>query len=173
MSVFTMAQARPVAPREYADLVHASVEGAVHRVWVCMFLYDLRPGRDVHGAVLDLTMALVRRRQLGVDARVVLSGQVETVDIAVANMATGLLLGDYRVPHRGVFGGYRDGRRGMHTKFVICDDVAVVGSQNWTDDAFFDNVEDAVLLTGSPVNLLAAEFARLWAVGRRMPTDAT
>lgn len=172
MTSFAGAAAR-VDERDYADLVLASVEEARRRVWAAIFLYDVRPARDVRGRVLELTEALAARRRAGVDVRVLVTGLVDTPDLDVANLATGLVLARHGVPHRRLYGGLAGKRRGTHAKFAVFDDVAVLGSQNWTDDAFHDNVEDALLLTGEPAGLLAAEFRRLWALGKGLPRDAT
>jgi phosphatidylserine/phosphatidylglycerophosphate/cardiolipin synthase-like enzyme len=156
--------------REYFDFALASVESARRRVWASIFIYDIRPSRDLQGQVLDLTSALVARRQVGVDVRVLLNGPASTPDISVANLASGLYLIQSGVPHRRVFGDPE--RRGSHAKFVVVDDHAIVGSQNWTDDGFRLNIEDAAVLGGTAVDLLAEEFARLWADGRGMPRNA-
>jgi phosphatidylserine/phosphatidylglycerophosphate/cardiolipin synthase-like enzyme len=169
MTSFAVAQASRLDDRDYFPFTLASVESAVRRIWVSMFIHDVRPARDVSGQVLELTHALVARHRAGVDVRVLLSGHASTPDIVVANLASGLVLNGHGVPHRRVFGRQGGERAGSHAKFFVCDDVAVLGSQNWTDDGFNDNIEDAVVLTGQPVDLLAQEFARLWTVGHRMP----
>ena len=47
--------------------------------------------------------------------------------------------------------------------------VAVVGSQNWTDDGFRLNIEDAVMVAGPGTRRIADEFVRLWRQGKGMP----
>jgi phosphatidylserine/phosphatidylglycerophosphate/cardiolipin synthase-like enzyme len=172
MTAFDDASAARLPEREYFDFTLASVERARRRVWASLFLQDIRPARDLDGQVLELTTALVARHRVGVDVRVLLSGQVNTPDIAVANLASGLFLAQNGVPHRRAFEDPRGGRGGSHAKFFVCDDEAVVGSQNWTDDAFRLNLEDAVVVQGPPVELLAEEFLRLWETGRGLPRRA-
>lgn len=157
---------------DYAGVVLAAVEDARRRVWASIFLYDVRPARDVRGQILELTDALADRARVGVDVRVLVTGHVDSPDLDVANLASGLVLARRGVAHRRLYGGLAGDRLGTHAKFAVFDDLAVVGSQNWTDDAFNDNVEDALLLTGPPVGLLAAEFLRLWALGKGLPRDA-
>lgn len=169
MTAFAGGRAVRLPEREYFELALAGVEAAQRRAWVCMFLCDPRPHRDLEGQVLELLLALAARSQAGVDVRVLTSASARTADLDAANLAAGMFLQAYRVPHRRVFEHAGDARRGTHAKFFLCDEVAVAGSQNWTDDAFRLNVEDAVLLSGEPVALLAAEFQRLWADGRGMP----
>jgi phosphatidylserine/phosphatidylglycerophosphate/cardiolipin synthase-like enzyme len=146
----------------------ACVATARRRIYASIFLFDARPVRDVRGHALDLTMALAERRRLGVDVRILLTGQVNTVALGVANVATGILLESHGVPHRRVFAA-GDGRIGSHAKFALIDDLAILGSQNWTDDAFNDNLEDAVLLRGSALDPLETEFMRLWPLGKGLP----
>lgn len=171
MSVFTDAAAVRLDERAYFDVTLACLEAARRRIWASLFIFDIRPNRDVEGQVLELTTALIERHRLGVDVRVLLTGHVYTPDIAVANLASGLYLHAAGVPQRRVtdVGG---GRRGSHAKFFVCDDHAVLGSQNWTDDAFRLNLEDAVMLHGGGVESIAAEFLRLWDEGKGLPRNA-
>lgn len=171
MIEFSQTRAARLDDRDYFDLILASVETAKRRLWVSIFIYDIRPARDLEGKVLDLTTALIERNRLGVDTRVLMTGNVTTPDISVANLASGLYLRAAGVPHRRVFRN-SVARSGSHAKLVVSDDVAVVGSQNWTDDGFTDNIEDAVLLTGNAVELIAQEFLSLWDRARGMPRFA-
>jgi phosphatidylserine/phosphatidylglycerophosphate/cardiolipin synthase-like enzyme len=173
MTAFAGASATRIPDRSYADFVLASVEGSRRRIWVSQFIFDVRPPRDLAGEVLELVLALAERRRVGVDVRVLLTGGVSTPDIAVANLATGLLISGYGIPHRRMFRVDASARSGSHAKFVVWDDHALVGSQNWTDDAFRLNLEDSVALSGRPVDILAEEFLRLWELGRGLPADAT
>lgn len=167
MTAFVRAHAVRLPDEDYYDFMFASLETARRRVWVSQFICDIRPPRDVAGRVLDLVTALVVRRAIGVDVRVLLSGAAATPDIDVANLATGMFLENHQVPHRRLLQLGR--RRGSHAKVVIIDDVAVVGSQNWTDDGLRENIEDAVVITGQPCQRLADEFLELWAQGKGMP----
>jgi phosphatidylserine/phosphatidylglycerophosphate/cardiolipin synthase-like enzyme len=172
MTAFEDARAVRLPDRQYFDFALASVETARRRIWASLFLQDIRPSRDLNGQVLELTMALIARSRVGVDVRVLLSGDVNTPDIAVANLASGMFLAQTGVQHRRAFEDPRGGRGGSHAKFFICDAEAVAGSQNWTDDAFRLNIEDAVVVQGPPVELLAEEFLRLWETGRGLPRRA-
>lgn len=167
MTAFAEAQAVRLPERDYFDFVFASIEAARRRVWVSLFICDIRPSRDVEGLVLDLVRSLVVRRAVGVDVRVLLNGVAATPDIDVANLATGTFLANHGVPHRRLL--QLDRGRGSHAKLVICDDVAVVGSQNWTDDGLRQNIEDAIVIVGEPCDLLASEFLDLWEQGKGMP----
>lgn len=168
---FADARAARLSDGEYSDVVLACVEAARRRVWTTVFIFDIRPSRDVEGRALELATALIDRHQQGVDVRVLMAGDVTTPDIAVANLATGLLLDERGVRQRRLFGSGDIARRGSHAKFAVIDDLAVAGSHNWADDAFRLNIEDSVLLSGEPVEQLAGEFLRLWSYGRALPSD--
>lgn len=172
MTKFFGAEAARIADRDYYALLMACVVSARRRIHASIFLFDVRAVSDLRGQALDLAMALAERHRLGVDVRILTTGQVGTVALGVANVATGILLESHRVPHRRLFG--TDGSRsGSHAKFVLIDDLAIVGSQNWTGDSFNDNVEDAVLLRGSALSPLDREFTRLWSLGKGLPAHET
>lgn len=175
---FAGAKVADLADRDYFDFVLASAEAASRRIWVSMFIFDIRPSRDPEGQALELATTLVARHGAGVDVRVLLTGLVRTPDIAVANLATGFFLAEHGVPHRRMFIEERTDaaaipeRFGSHAKFAVFDDIGVLGSQNWTDDAFRLNIEDGAVLQGPVVDVLAGEFLRLWREARGLPKDA-
>ncbi len=168
---FSQSGVAPIDERDYGDVMQAAIERAGWRIWVSMFIFDPRPSRDVVGTVGNLVASIGERFRLGADVRILTAGDLTSPDIVVANLAAGLLLEDQGVPHRRLFDVGQE-RRGSHAKFAVVDDRAFVGSQNWTDDAFRANTEDAVMMTGSAVSQLAVEFDRLWQLGRGMPTNA-
>jgi phosphatidylserine/phosphatidylglycerophosphate/cardiolipin synthase-like enzyme len=168
---FANSSAARIAERDYFDLVLAHIESARRRIWASLFIFDVRPSRDLEGRALEIAAALISRKRLGVDVRILTTGDVASPDIAVANLATGLYLYNAGVPVRRLF-RIDDRRQGSHAKFAICDDVAFLGSQNWTDDAFRLNIEDGVLAKGEAAELVADQFMQLWALGRGMPRAA-
>lgn len=155
--------------REYYDYVLGLIERATNRIWVSMFIYDIRPFRDVEGKVLNLTTALIDRKGLGVDVKVLLTGHLRTPDIAVANLATGLYLSQFGVPQRRSI--QVEDRYGSHAKYVLCDNTAITGSQNWTDNGFAQNIEDGIIMRGNVLNALETEFLRQWEAGKGLPNS--
>lgn len=167
MIPFTHATGRPLPDRNYYDFVLGCVEAARSKIWVSVFIFDIRPHRDVEGQTLKLLTTLATKRKTGVDVRVLLPGIVRTPEIDIANLSTGILATEQGVKVRRLF---TDGARvSTHSKFLVCDDIAVLGSQNWTDDAFRLNIEESVVLKGEPVDMLAHEFLRLWSIAKGMP----
>lgn len=168
MIEFAQTEAARIEERECFDLLMACVQAARQRIYAALFLFDVRPVRDVRGNVLELVMGLAQRRSVGVDVRVLLTGAVSTPELGVANVATGILLASHGVPHRRTFRTDPQ-RSGTHAKFAILDDLALVGSQNWSDDAFNLNTEAGVIVRGDAVDALEAEFGRLWRMGKGLP----
>lgn len=167
MIPFTETAIAPLTDREYFDFMLHSIETAKQQIWASLFIYDLRPSRDIRGKVLQLSTSLINKKLQGLDVRVLLAGYLRTADIAAANLASGLYLKEFGVPHRR---SIKDNEQmGSHAKYVICDEVAVVGSQNWTDDGFRLNIEDALLLKGDAVFILESEFLRQWELGKGLP----
>lgn len=168
---FSATDVARVDDRAYFDFCLAAAERSQRRIWVSLFICDIRPERDVAGQVLELLSALVDRRSWGVDVRVLLTGDANAADIASANFASGYFLDQSGVPLRRAVRVDGD-RLGTHSKFAVFDDIAVAGSQNWTDDGFRLNIEDAVVLAGSGTDRIGSEFLRLWQQGRGMPRAA-
>jgi len=158
----------PVFDRDYYPLVLAAIERARTRIWVSVFICDLRPGRDVQGCVLDLISALVARASLGVDVQFMVTGDASAADIAAANLATGLYLHHSGVRCRRNM-RLEDGRLGSHAKLAVIDDAAFIGSQNWTEGGFNSHIEDAICIHGSGVERIGAEFSYLWSQGKGVP----
>lgn len=157
-----------ISDRDYYPLVLAAAERARFRIWVAMFICDIRPTRDVQGLVLDLVLALKERAALGVDVRVILTGDASAADIVAANLATTLYLEQAGVPVRRAL-RLQDNRLGSHAKMVVIDRTGFVGSQNWTNGGFQAHMEDAVMVEGTGVERLAAEFLHLWGQGAGGP----
>jgi phosphatidylserine/phosphatidylglycerophosphate/cardiolipin synthase-like enzyme len=78
------------------------------------------------------------------------------------NMYTALILMDH-----GVYARYLKGARVCHAKGVIVDDeIAILGSHNWTTNSLKRNLEISVLVQGtSEVKRLINEFDKLFQEG--------
>ena len=158
----------PISDREYYPIIRAAAEQAQSRIWASVFICDIRPSRDVSGRVLDLITTLSQRATLGVDVRFMRTGDASAADIAAANLATGLYLHQSGVPIRRTTQSDR-GRLGSHAKMVVIDNVAFIGSQNWTPGGFDDHIEDAICVEGLGVERVTAEFLHLWSNGKGVP----
>lgn len=157
-----------ISDRAYYPTLLAAAERARVRIWASIFICDIRPSRDIQGRVLDLISVLIERAALGVDVRVMVTGDASAADIAAANLASGLYLHKTGVPLRRVMAS-EGGRLGSHAKMVVLDDAALIGSQNWSVGGFDVHLEDAIWLQGQGVERVASEFLYLWSIGKGVP----
>ncbi len=83
----------------------------------------------------DLIYSLINARKRGVMVRVILDGEVES------NRTLKHLLSSERIPIKLA------SNQRTHNKLIIIDDeVAILGSHNWTDKALFENRESSVAI---------------------------
>lgn len=149
-----------IEAREYYDFVFSLLEGARSKIWLSIFIMDIRPSLDVEGKVLNLVSKLINKRNAGLDVKILLNGYFRTPGIDVTNIASGLYLREFNVPNRRIFSNNE--RLGSHSKFLICDDLLVLGSPNWTQGAFSEYIEDSVVATGHVVVETESIFLNFW-----------
>ncbi|KOX34388.1 hypothetical protein ADK67_03700 [Saccharothrix sp. NRRL B-16348] len=153
-----------LADADYAPEVVRLVRKARRRVFASIFIIDPQ------GAVnpfLDLLNALKDATWLGVDVRIIAGGSRSTFDIAVASAAGRAVLRDSGVQCRWLTGLPV---RSSHAKFVVADDVFVLGSHNWSAGAFTDQIQDSIAVhSASIAGVLAARFERQWATAGGAP----
>ena len=125
----------------YARTAERLIAGARQRVWVMQ--YVIRP--DADGPVQSLLAALVAARARGVEVIVGVdrgklygSGQPDPKNDAAAAWLT----------VRGVPVVWDEETRTSHAKILLVDDeIALIGSHNWTRAALVDNREVSVRLS--------------------------
>jgi len=149
-----------VEARAYFDFVLHQLEEAQSKIWLSLFIMDMRPSVDVEGKVLRLLSELIKKHNSGLDVKVLLNGYFRSPSIDVANIASGLYLREFNVPNRRVFS--QNERLGSHSKFLICDNLLLLGSPNWSQGAFTDHIEDSVITTGHAVVETESIFLNFW-----------
>lgn len=141
----------------YAPHLTNLVHGAGRRVLVSMFIVD---PYGASPAVLGLLDALEAAAWRGADVRVLIGGSRRTFDIASAAASGRAVLQERQVPCRWLTG---TPVRGSHAKVVVVDDVAVVGSHNWSTSAFGEQTQDSVRIDSAAVaGAMAAAFEGQW-----------
>jgi phosphatidylserine/phosphatidylglycerophosphate/cardiolipin synthase-like enzyme len=131
----------PHAPMAYPRAAERLIAGAVKRIWLMQ--YVIRAGGQ--GVINDLLLALVAARQRGVEVCVGLDqGLVYgTTDRDPKNDAAAAWLTAH-----GITVVWDEKNRTSHAKILLVDDqVAIIGSHNWTRAALTDNREVSVLIT--------------------------
>jgi phosphatidylserine/phosphatidylglycerophosphate/cardiolipin synthase-like enzyme len=152
----------PVADRDLLPFLVGLAGTAHRRIWAAVFIIDPRPEEDPDGTVRLVLDALVRARWRGVDVRVLVGGSARTPAIELAGrVARSYLLS------RGVACRQFSGRRGetsLHSKYVVADDMVIVGSHNWTRRALLLDDELSLAAVSPPLaGALGHEFEEDWA----------
>ncbi len=128
-------------PLAYPRAAERLIAGASKRIWLMQ--YVIRADDD--GVVHDLLMALVAARKRGVDVRVGLDQGLlyGTTDHDPKNDAVAAWLKAHDIPVV-----WDELNRTSHAKVLLVDDeVAIIGSHNWTRAALTDNREVSMLIT--------------------------
>jgi phosphatidylserine/phosphatidylglycerophosphate/cardiolipin synthase-like enzyme len=153
--------ARLVSDEAYLPELRALVDNARLTCLCSVFIVDLSPRRSGRLLVDALLGDLASARWRGVDARLLIGGSRDNIEIAeTADLARARAL-SLGVPTR-----WATSRpvRGTHAKLVLVDDYVLTGSHNWSIGAFSDQTQDSVLVSSKDLALyLGAEFERAWA----------
>lgn len=140
--------------QQYLRTVEHLLGQARRRIWVMNYVVRFEPGSPVHG----LCQALAQAAHRGVEVRVVLDQGFEfgKNEPSNKNQATYDWLKAEGVPVL-----FDEMKRTTHAKLILIDEeLAVVGSHNWTRSALFDNREASLLLHDpQAVQALATLFA--------------
>lgn len=146
---------------DYLPALIASLEEAQNRVDVAMFMTGVGTQTVAQGRVRQVLDILARLQQRGVACRVLVNDFSEDVVLPTVNQVAAHYLDGAGVPVRL----FRNDRgSSVHSKYVLIDqDVAIVGSGNWTGGGLIGNLEAAVRVVSRPlVRTLQRRFDRDW-----------
>ncbi len=82
--------------------------------------------------------AMADRAKIGVDTRLIIGNPSSASDVDTINAMFGIRAAEMTTPY-------------VHNKGLICDDIAIVSSVNWTDNAFNNNREVMVAIHSKQV----------------------
>ena len=168
--VYPVAGARPANNDSYLPVLRDSIDQARQRFWASIFIMDARLGTDLQLQVRQIIDALTYACWRGVDVRILL-GSSTTQDIATANLTTARVLAARGIPVR-CFASQSEG--GTHSKYYLTDsDQLVLGSHNWTEEAFCRHINSAMALRSPELaEQLAQKFLRHWERSSEVAADA-
>jgi phosphatidylserine/phosphatidylglycerophosphate/cardiolipin synthase-like enzyme len=127
---------------DLAEIVRERIIKAEKRVYACLYILSYP----------YITQSLLLAKRSGCDVRVILSDDPLNTDTASYLEAN-------KIPVKIL----RKSRGILHTKILICDDTALVGSFNPTYMASTHNIEIMLEITEKKmVNDLTSFFLRLW-----------
>jgi phosphatidylserine/phosphatidylglycerophosphate/cardiolipin synthase-like enzyme len=123
----------PLAGRDYLPYLLSLIDRARESVLATIFIVDPRPETDLGGNVRLVLDTLARARWRGIDVRVIVGSSRQTPAIELADRVARRRLADLGVLCRPYA---TEGPSGsLHSKYLVIDDVAVVGSHNWSHQA--------------------------------------
>jgi phosphatidylserine/phosphatidylglycerophosphate/cardiolipin synthase-like enzyme len=153
------AQVALVSDAQYPIVVGTMVAEARTRCLVSMFIVDLVNAENAE--LVDLIDTLAEAKWRGVDTRVVVGGSRENYPIAITAATARAVLSQAGVPTRWLTAAPTIG---SHAKFVVADDMSLLGSHNWSPGSFSGRqVQDSVVIDSSGLaGMLHIKFERQW-----------
>lgn len=150
----------PLCDDLYYDYLTRAIERARFRIWAAVFIVNPTRGQDPELKVRGLLDSLGAKTAMGLDVRVIVGVSDSTEDIQLTNEVALGYLQELGVPARP----YRAAKHSMHAKYVIVDErLCMIGSHNWSHNAFTSNVEDSLAIESAEhAHLLARRFLTLW-----------
>jgi phosphatidylserine/phosphatidylglycerophosphate/cardiolipin synthase-like enzyme len=160
----------PLLEAERAELVWAhdllaatltTIERATSRLDAVMFILGLGTATPGQGRVQDVLDAVIRARYRGVDCRVLVDDFADDPTQPTLNRVAAHYLAEADVGARLYVS---DRHPSMHSKYLLVDDdVAMVGSGNWSGGGLTANLEATVRVISQPlVRNLRRRFEGDW-----------
>lgn len=127
-----------------------------------MFIVDTNRGHDPDLEVRELLKLLAYKSWMGIDVRIIIGDSPDNLDIKGMNAIARHFLQQKGINARR----YQGPKKSTHNKFLIIDDNSVIiGSHNWTANAFSRSVEDSIAIQSSGlVAELSKKFLTSWAM---------
>lgn len=161
----------PLLPAQRAELLWGrdllaatltTIEQARERLEVAMFIVGVGTATAAQARVRDVLDAVVRARHRGVACRVVVNDFTGDATQPTLNLVAAHYLAAAGVLVRGYAS---DRHPSIHSKYLLADDdVALVGSGNWSAGALTANLEATVRVVSEPlVRTLRRRFDDDWA----------
>ncbi len=154
-------RAVPLAGRDYLPYLLSLVDRARDSVLGMIFIIDPRPETDLGGNASLILDALARAQWRGVDVRVIVGSSRQTPAIELADRVARRRLADLGVLCRPFAVEGPSGS--LHSKYLVIDDVALVGSHNWSHQSLCVDDELSLAVRSKDLSLqLRSVFEREW-----------
>ena len=158
---FSVTEAIPLKDEDYYWFVLDEIHRAKRRIWMSIFIMDVTRESDPEQRVRSLIRALRDASWRGVKVRVMTGDVYDIFSIRESNKIARQFLRTRRIVARR---HPSPGRSGTHDKYILFDDdLVVLGSHNWTDRAFRQNLEDSIAVKSRDVaSAIEKEFLSNW-----------
>jgi phosphatidylserine/phosphatidylglycerophosphate/cardiolipin synthase-like enzyme len=157
--VFPINETIQLDDRDYFPFLLGTVRTAKTRFWGSVFIVDTLS--DLELKVRQLLKELAYACWRYVDVRLLI-GDSDIEAISIGNGTSRYYCESLAIPIRAYVAG--QGKQSLHSKYAVIDDsLVVIGSHNWSAEAFSANREGSVAVRSEPlVRILAREFEALW-----------
>lgn len=158
---FSIEKVIPLRDKEYYWYVLEHINKATHRIWMSMFLIDVRRAFDPNQEIRSLISSLRYASWRGVEVRIITGDSRKIVQLREMNMVSRSYLRSQRLmvkTHRS------PESTGGHDKYIIIDNnIIILGSHNWIDESFNESAEDSIAVFSPDLNHhLSQEFLNAW-----------
>ena len=151
----------PIRDDQYSTTLINMIGSARRRCLCSIFIVNFNSQYAGFTGILE---ALEDARWLGVDVRVLIGGSRENYNIAESSASARAIFQD-----RKIFSHWLTSRpmqQSSHAKFVIVDDTTLLGSHNWSQGAFTNQIQDSIQIHSPDLaSFLAGFFNRQWRRG--------
>ena len=148
---------------DYYYFLMEKIRKARQSLYATVFIVNIRKSDDIDRKVLSILKELEYAHWKGVDVKLIVGSSTGAPLISIANEVTIKYLEEKRFPVR--YAQIEDGS--LHSKYVVIDqELIIIGSHNWTYNAFFMSKEDSLFCYSKDAAIkLTKEFNYLWNTG--------
>lgn len=159
-SAFSIECAIPLQNRYYYYFLRNAIESAKYRIWASIFIINVTREHDYNLEVRDIIKLLSYKRSLGLNVKIITGYSKKTLAIQEANEIASRYIRSRGIPARQ----YEGTKKSTHSKYVIIDgDLIILGSHNWTMNAFSKSEEDSIAIYSRDLNReLNRQFLTTW-----------
>lgn len=145
-----------VGDSNYYQLLLDLIDNARNVLCCSIFIVNADPSYDPQLLVYTVLRKLQSAVWRGVHVQLLIAGSRTNLEIALVTKVSADLAADMGIPVRWLSS---QDVRGSHSKFVVADDQVLIGSHNWSDGAFSNQIQDSVLIKNGG---LAAYFLSIF-----------
>jgi len=156
----------PLGNEDYYNYLLNCINNANRRLYASIFILNALIKDDKELQVRNLIKALSYAKWKNVDVKI-LTGNSINCNIKLMVETTANYIKELGIPVKQYSSKMR---KSLHSKYVIVDDeIVIVGSQNWSHNAFSLSNEDAVAIYSKEQNIiLNDEFQKLWKIAKKL-----
>ena len=164
-SIFSTEEVLLLSDTDYFYFVLDKIKNAKSKVFAVVFIIDPRVRSDKRRGVRLFLDELGYAKWQGVDVKVIVGRSDRVLNIDIANRVAFQYLQEKGIPTRVFLPTPKD--YSLHSKYIVFDeDLVILGSHNWTDNAFHRSKEMSAAIYSKEVAIkMTKEFEELWSTG--------